>query len=147
MPYKGKAPLTITLIQPVIPGLVIESITKEEPITIPSQPEDVIRTNECCSDVKLARMTVADCRGNEMFFVSKRTKWKAACTAVGGGRDFTLSHKAQDLSSRHNECNFFLHYASSYTKAHVPRCFSIKAPTEKAVTDITAGEASKVSAG
>jgi hypothetical protein len=132
MPYKGKVPLTISQIQPVIPGLIIDTITKEEQIVFVVPP-----ATNCVSEVILSRLSVGDARGNVMKFVSKRSKWKSS---VATSREFTQEDKARDLSGRHNECTFYLHYALSYAPLPVPRCWSIKAPNEMSVANIVGGD-------
>jgi hypothetical protein len=76
MPYKGKAPLTISTIQPCCPGLIIDSISKEEPIFEGGSPG--YRWGP--SDVIVATLCVKDARGNALNLVSKR-RW----VGWGGG--------------------------------------------------------------
>ena len=146
MPFKGKAPLTISLIQPCVPGLAIDSISRENPLPLSTSSSSSSSSSSSYSssysskspsDVVVARLTVSDVRGNKMSFVSKRSKWHDSFS------DFTAAAKFQDLSSRHNECNFYLHYSSLYSPLPLPRCWSIKAPAETAIGNVTGGDVGK----
>ncbi|GMI12782.1 hypothetical protein TrRE_jg8815 [Triparma retinervis] len=104
MPYKGRAPLTISTIQPCCPGLVIESITKEEPI-FAGGTSPGYRSGP--SDVVVATLCVKDARGNALNLVSKRSKQVAS-------RPTSAIEKSNDVSERMNEANFYLHYSDYY---------------------------------
>eukprot|EP00520_Triparma_pacifica_P012512 CAMPEP_0118632410 /NCGR_PEP_ID=MMETSP0785-20121206/431_1 /TAXON_ID=91992 /ORGANISM="Bolidomonas pacifica, Strain CCMP 1866" /LENGTH=390 /DNA_ID=CAMNT_0006523181 /DNA_START=14 /DNA_END=1182 /DNA_ORIENTATION=+ len=121
MPYKGKAPLTIGTIQPCCPGLIIDSITKEEPIfeggSSPGHRPD------CPSDVTVASFCVMDARGNTLKLISKRSKQSTLKT-------LWPVEKENDIAERMNEVNFYLHYSDFFHGGGVsiPKAWSIKAP-------------------
>ncbi|GMH88951.1 hypothetical protein TrST_g1663 [Triparma strigata] len=119
MPYLGKAPFTISSIQPLVPGLIIDTITKEEVI-----PQDAAADPDKVSTVQIATLRVSDVRGNSLEFVTKRSKQRPHNAAVASPTF------ARDLSERLNECNFYLHYSDFFHTAGVtvPKAWSIKVP-------------------
>jgi len=101
MPYKGKAPLTISSIQPCCPGLQIDSISKEVPIF--SSGPSPGQNYESPSSVVVSSFHVQDARGNKLNLVSKRSKQLV-------GRQASAAEKEADVEGRMNETNFYLHY-------------------------------------
>lgn len=121
MPYKGKVPLTIGTIQPCCPGLIIDSITKEEPIFEGGASPG--HRPGCPSDVNVASFCVKDARGNSLKLVSKRSKQSV-------GKQASATEKENDVTERMNEVNFYLHYSDFFHGGGVsiPKAWSIKAP-------------------
>ena len=119
MPYLGKIPFTIPLLQPIFPGLQIHDITKEEPLgpPSPSSPESAAETYL----VTVTRFSVADARGNSMSLIAKRAQPSIQITSSLHDRCTLL---------RNAESSFYLHCAPVLRERGVlvAKALSLKTP-------------------
>ncbi|GMH74435.1 hypothetical protein TrLO_g15831 [Triparma laevis f. longispina] len=124
MPYLGKAPFTIASIQPLVPGLIISTITKEDPIESLISSSSSSSSSDNISTVQVASLRAEDVRGNKLEFVSKRSKQRNSSSGV------VSASFQRDMAERLNECYFYLHYSDFYHTASVtiPKAWSIKVP-------------------